>query len=67
MAWKREGLLTDAEFERAKEKILAEESIHGSPLLPRAAGAAIPERPAAPDPPGKEPAGQGRARLSECR
>ena len=28
MEWKREGLLTDAEFERAKEKILGEEPHH---------------------------------------
>ena len=38
MEWKREGLLTDAEFERAKEKILGEEPHHEyacmSPAVP---------------------------------
>ena len=34
MAWKREGLLTDAEFERAKEKILAEEPHHDYACMP---------------------------------
>ena len=43
MEWKREGLLTDAEFERAKEKILGEEPHHEYACMPLC----VPHRPLA--------------------
>ena len=43
MEWKREGLLTDAEFERAKEKILGEEPHHEYACMPLC----VPDRPLA--------------------